>query len=331
MSIVVEERRKQREIQKEVELKSKLRIATERILNKNSAVEDEVDDELEAEDEEAKEIDINQVDDEIKPVHKHKRSDSNKTTFSIRSESTNAQGQESYLNYFFGKDPVIHQQHLQTQAQLNPTPFKFPHHQEATLQFNNNFINNGSGTINSGMKSLNLDEQSRSGTPLGNGHGLANGHAATSSMINGYEASFESDDSINELSEREQLEFMVMEPLSHASSKFAEEVELRKLTGGLNNALTAGYINKEDEPENEGDDQPRKKRKGPKGPNPLSIKKKKPDTQAKEDKSEQPKKRRRKHHKKSNGENENPSNENEGSSNHEHEGSSTNEKAVSSE
>ncbi|ODV70272.1 hypothetical protein HYPBUDRAFT_133415 [Hyphopichia burtonii NRRL Y-1933] len=206
MSIVVEERRKQREIQKEVELKSKLRIATERILNKNSAVEDEVDDELEAEDEEAKEIDINQVDDEIKPVHKHKRSDSNKTTFSIRSESTNAQGQESYLNYFFGKDPVIHQQHLQTQAQLNPTPFKFPHHQEATLQFNNNFINNGSGTINSGMKSLNLDEQSRSGTPLANGHGHANGHAATSSMINGYEASFESDDSINELSEREQLE-----------------------------------------------------------------------------------------------------------------------------
>lgn len=124
---------------------------------------------------------------------------------------------------------------------------------------------------------------------------------------------------------------MVMEPLSHASSKFAEEVELRKLTGGLNNALTAGYINKDDEPENEGEDQPRKKRKGPKGPNPLSIKKKKSDTPAKEDKSEQPKKRRRKHHKKSNGGNENPSNENEGSSNHEHEGSSPNEKDVNSE
>lgn len=197
MSIVVEERKKQ----KELELKSKLRLASERILNKKKYHDNDEGNEQAVDDEgDEKELNINEVDDDIiKPVQKHKRSDSNKTSYSIRSESTMNNYQDSYLNYFFGKDPIIHQQQLQAQAQLNPTPFKFPQPHETTLQFNNNFIHNGSGSINAGLKHMNLDEhESSTPSPFGNG---SNGSHSLHE-----ESSFESDESIHELSEREQLE-----------------------------------------------------------------------------------------------------------------------------
>lgn len=191
MSIVVEERQKQ----KELELRSKLRLASERILNKK--YDDAIDEEAQPNENGTVDLDedINSVDDVITPP-KAKRSDSNKTTYSVKSESTpnlsSAQHyhQESYLNYFFGKDPVIHQQHLQTQAQLNPTPFKFPHHQEGTLQFNSNFVSTGQ---NGNASQPNLDHFKQ---------------LSMSDTINlGDEVnSFESDESINDLSEREQLE-----------------------------------------------------------------------------------------------------------------------------
>lgn len=182
MALVVEERRKLRE----KELNSKLRLATNRILNKLAAKDED-------EDEEAKDLDVNQIDDDIKTAF-HKRSDSNKTSYSVKSDATH-HTQESYFNYFFGKDPVMHQQHLQAQAQLNPVPFKFPHAQESTLQFNNNFINNG--TI-SEMKALSLEEQISS-----NGHiSHSNGHSQEE--LNNVEPGV--DDNLSDLSEREQLE-----------------------------------------------------------------------------------------------------------------------------
>lgn len=182
MAIVVEERRKQRE----QEQRSRMRIATQKILNKPKEEEDhEV--ENNDNDEEAVEdgnIDINQIDDDIKPPTKSRRSDSIRTMMSHKSDFTHP-SQESYFNYFFGKDPIMHQQHLQAQAQLNPTPFKFPHNQEPTLQFNNNFINNG--TIHSEMSKLSLDERVASAT---NGNALDGGES----------------DGMHELNEREQLE-----------------------------------------------------------------------------------------------------------------------------
>lgn len=192
MSIVVEERQKQ----KEMELSSKLRLASERILNKK--YDEAIDEGSEPKQNGTVDLDedINSVDDVIKPP-KMKRSDSNKTTYSMKSESTPNMSssqhyhQESYLNYFFGKDPVIHQQHLQTQAQLNPTPFKFPHHQESTLQFNSNFVSSGHNVsasqpnIDHHFKQLSMNDTINIGEEI---------------------SSFESDDSINDLSEREQLE-----------------------------------------------------------------------------------------------------------------------------
>lgn len=95
---------------------------------------------------------------------------------------------------------------------------------------------------------------------------------------------------------------MVMEPLSEASSKYSNLVESKKLTGGLNDAKVAGYVNKEnnDEVAIEGkspEEPVPKKRKGPKGPNPLSVKKKKMEsTQENKDDGDN-KKRRRKHKK----------------------------------
>lgn len=178
MAMVVEERRRQRES----ELTLKLRLATQRILQKlpESSVSEEED--------EPKDIDVSQIDEDIKPP-KHRRSDSARTSRSARSE---AHHQETYFNYFFGKDPIMHQQHLQTQAQLHPTPFKFPHSQEPTLQFNNNFINNG--TIKE-MKGLSLDETNSVGIghPQGDGE-LQFNHSPAEA------------DTISELSEREQLE-----------------------------------------------------------------------------------------------------------------------------
>ena len=183
MSIVVEERQKH----KEFELRSKLRLASERILNGKSAEGSEPG-------QENGEVstmngngnideDINLVDDVIKPA-KHKKTDSHRS-FSFKSESTpNLQGpnHESYLNYFFGKDPIIQQQHLQQQAQLNPTPFKFPTTQEPTLQFNQSFIHNGN------LSQPNLDQFKNLSVNDDDG------------------SSFEYDETINELTEREQLE-----------------------------------------------------------------------------------------------------------------------------
>ncbi|CAK9436455.1 uncharacterized protein LODBEIA_P10130 [Lodderomyces beijingensis] len=74
---------------------------------------------------------------------------------------------------------------------------------------------------------------------------------------------------------------MVMEPLSDASRAFSQAWEESKLTGGLND-LSAGIKRKEEDGEDkkkeevgDGEASGRKKRKGPKGPNPLSVKKKK--------------------------------------------------------
>ncbi|GCE99043.1 small subunit processome component [Zygosaccharomyces mellis] len=66
---------------------------------------------------------------------------------------------------------------------------------------------------------------------------------------------------------------MVMEPLSEASSHVNEVTEREKLLKGLNDPKMAGLkaSSIEDYPENQ---PPAKKRKGPKGPNPLSVKKK---------------------------------------------------------
>lgn len=78
---------------------------------------------------------------------------------------------------------------------------------------------------------------------------------------------------------------MVMEPLSHASARYTTDFERKKLTLGLNNAKTAGIqqlsalvsesavSNKESKPTSSNSS----KRKGPKEPNPLSMKKKKVD------------------------------------------------------
>lgn len=71
---------------------------------------------------------------------------------------------------------------------------------------------------------------------------------------------------------------MVMEPLSTASEKVSQEVENAKLYKGLNDAKYAGIAHNEEEAEEKGDgsqENKPKKRKGPKEPNPLSMKKKK--------------------------------------------------------
>ncbi|SCU80970.1 LADA_0B10506g1_1 [Lachancea dasiensis] len=64
---------------------------------------------------------------------------------------------------------------------------------------------------------------------------------------------------------------MVMEPLSRTSEKLSSDQERRKLYKGLNDPLasgTPGAAPQEKQP-------PNKKRKGPKGANPLSVKKRK--------------------------------------------------------
>lgn len=184
MSIVVDERQKQ----KEYESRSKLKLAGERLLNRKY-IEEEVDeqdsDENVHQNGKAYDEDINLVDDEIKPT-KHKRGSSAQRTFSYISEShqtiSNSTPSESYLNYFFGKDPLIQQQHLQQQAQLNPTPFKFPHNQEQPLQFNQSFVSNGNTQSPpfDQFRNLSVSEEDAQST--------------------------DSDETINELTEREQLE-----------------------------------------------------------------------------------------------------------------------------
>ncbi|ODV58424.1 rRNA-binding ribosome biosynthesis protein UTP23 ASCRUDRAFT_39365 [Ascoidea rubescens DSM 1968] len=97
---------------------------------------------------------------------------------------------------------------------------------------------------------------------------------------------------------------LVMEPLSDMTEKARKIYEKSKLSEGLNNAKTAG-IREQKSTEGEDDSKPKKKRKrGPKEPNPLSIKKKKtqkpPTNGTAKDLAEQDtekKKRKRKHKK----------------------------------
>lgn len=96
---------------------------------------------------------------------------------------------------------------------------------------------------------------------------------------------------------------MVMEPISHASNNFATKVERAKLTSGLNDAKYGKEkVVKPTKTEN-GDDTitaPKsKKRKGPSGPNPLSVKKKKTEGPQKGDSEKSDKKSRRRKHGKS--------------------------------
>lgn len=105
---------------------------------------------------------------------------------------------------------------------------------------------------------------------------------------------------------------MIMEPLSKASAKYSETVEKQKLTGGLNDAkigLAQDQVN--EEPKG-------KKRKGPKGPNPLSVKKKKKN----DDEQTQPEKTKRKrtHKKKTDHNEENGHNEENEHNSHESNG-----------
>lgn len=142
--------------------------------------------------------DINEIDDEI--PDKNNINDS----MNVNNHGT----QDSYLNYFFGKDPITHQQYLTTQAQLNPTPFKFPHsHDSLPLQFNTqpngeNLASHGrndSGSVVGGGGSVTAFDKS---TPTPGGS--SNESSSSSTIINN--DSFEMDDAINELNEKEQLE-----------------------------------------------------------------------------------------------------------------------------
>lgn len=87
---------------------------------------------------------------------------------------------------------------------------------------------------------------------------------------------------------------MVMEPLSEASKNFANKIEQAKLTGGLNDAKYGKEIPTPDSSNDTDNIQQPKKRKGPSGPNPLSVKKKKSESSNQVVKLEK-KPRRRKH------------------------------------
>ncbi|KAI5967313.1 DNM1 [Candida margitis] len=204
MSEVVAERQKQ----KEQESNSKLRLATQRILGKkmkNDAIEEDIEDGEDGEDtDEAVQKmkdDLNSVDDKIDEVPKHKRSFSNRSKAEHSNHSHSHQhSNESYLNYFLGKDPVVHQQQLQAQAQLHPTPFKFPHPQETTLQFNTQFVNNG--VIHSPTQQYQQPQTVTSPSINGNmSHDLNK-----LSLDESNDGSFEGDNAILELTEREQME-----------------------------------------------------------------------------------------------------------------------------
>lgn len=96
---------------------------------------------------------------------------------------------------------------------------------------------------------------------------------------------------------------MVMEPLSDASKKYNENIENLKLTAGLN-SKDAGKLDEikniqEKIGENGDDVKKSKKRKGPKEPNPLSVKKKKKVVNNDESQEKKKKPNRRRKHKKS--------------------------------
>lgn len=100
---------------------------------------------------------------------------------------------------------------------------------------------------------------------------------------------------------------MVMEPMSEATTTYSNSVERKKLTGGLND-LKVGKVDKQEKPKTEvtegTEGATTKKRKGPKEPNPLSMKKKKAtntDTKSNQDSKDnlEPKTKRRRKHKSS--------------------------------
>ncbi|ANB12993.1 Utp23p [Sugiyamaella lignohabitans] len=101
---------------------------------------------------------------------------------------------------------------------------------------------------------------------------------------------------------------MIMEPMSPITVRARELIEKSKLSQGLNDPTTNLKRKQEESGDEEisenGNDQPtKKKRKGPKQPNPLSMKKKKNPTlsniitaETSESSENSKKKRRRKHH-----------------------------------
>ncbi|KAI5966741.1 uncharacterized protein KGF55_000150 [Candida pseudojiufengensis] len=99
---------------------------------------------------------------------------------------------------------------------------------------------------------------------------------------------------------------MVMEQLSDASLKYSQNFENKKLIAGLNDSKAGKQVKRDNEKENDGEDDGKgegepvkKKRKGPSGPNPLSIKKKKKtgSENVNEEKKEKKPTRRSKHKK----------------------------------
>ncbi|RLV93789.1 Dynamin-related protein DNM1 [Spathaspora sp. JA1] len=188
MSIVVSERQKQ----KQMESNSKLRLASERILSKNLKENTEEEEDADDDSEEHNDInqEINSVDDVI-PKHRRVKSVKESSTPVINSNNP-----DSYLNYFLGKDPIVHQQHLQAQAQLHPIPFKYPVHQEPVLQFNTNYVPSHNNNNN-------IDPMLASPAS----HQFSD-HFNTKMNISDSteDGSFTSDETINELTEREQLE-----------------------------------------------------------------------------------------------------------------------------
>lgn len=95
---------------------------------------------------------------------------------------------------------------------------------------------------------------------------------------------------------------MVMEPLSDASSKISNAVEKDKLYKGLNDPRNVSMKLKEDTEQDKPQEQRKKRPRGPKQPNPLSMKKKTAkrevsdkETQASSEDAPKSRKRRRKH------------------------------------
>lgn len=180
MAAVVDERQRQREC----EQGRRHRLALER-LRADSFIAEEVEDEddhqtegnevndLALENQDPDSNPINYVDDAALPPKVSRRTH----LVLMRLELLlvmHAHLPDLYLNYFFGKDPIIHQQQMLAQAQLHPTPFKFPvHGQDAPLQFN---------------------------------LALVGGHTKAGETLGDEEHAFEADDSFHELTEREQME-----------------------------------------------------------------------------------------------------------------------------
>lgn len=95
---------------------------------------------------------------------------------------------------------------------------------------------------------------------------------------------------------------MVMEPLSKASAQVSRRLEKGKLSAGLNDVKVGLKVPEKINNEPESDvTQKTKRKKGPKGPNPLSVKKKKTNDngEKKNDEEDSQKKKRKRKHKKS--------------------------------